>query len=217
MKNKAFTLSSSSRSVSMRDINCCVIPRITGLRGDGVGVRVFTLIELLVVVLIIGILAAIALPQYQKAVLKTRAATIFPVLDALIKAEEVYYLTNGKGASDARELDIQMPGNCSLAAEDNDQGGSWSCGTDFMVKLSEDGSYVWAVYCPGHNTSTESCKTASYIQLGWGSSFCTAINRYAPNSRRCWMPDGANALGESICKTFGKPVTCGTKTCYEIQ
>ena len=54
----------------------------------------FTLIELLVVVLIIGILAAVAVPQYQKAVLKSRAATAFAMLKTLREAQDVYHLAN---------------------------------------------------------------------------------------------------------------------------
>ena len=187
-------------------------------KQNAVNKKGFTLLELLVVVLIIGILAAIALPQYKKAVLKTRAVTIMPVLDMIVKSEEVHYLTKGQGTSDARELDLQLPGTCIPTTDDDDAGTNWSCGKDFRIGLAPDGTYVWAVYCPGHNTSASDCKSAWYFQLGWGTSFhpVTSNERYAPNSRRCWMPNNANPIGESVCKSLGKPITCAVKTCYEI-
>lgn len=57
----------------------------------------FTLIELLVVVLIIGILAAVALPQYQKAVNKTRLTQVISNINVIQKAVDVYLLNYGFG------------------------------------------------------------------------------------------------------------------------
>ncbi len=70
--------------------------------------QAFTLIELLVVVLIIGILAAVALPQYQKAVWKSRAAQIIPVVRALGEAEKRYFLANGTYTTNMEELDLDF-------------------------------------------------------------------------------------------------------------
>lgn len=71
--------------------------------------QAFTLIELLVVVLIIGILAAVALPQYKVAVAKARAAEAITAMKALSEAEEIYYMTNNRYTADMTELDVTVP------------------------------------------------------------------------------------------------------------
>ena len=69
-------------------------PRL-GPSGMTANLMGFTLIELLVVVLIIGILAAIALPQYNKAVAQSRAAQMLVLLNNYTKALDLYVLQNG--------------------------------------------------------------------------------------------------------------------------
>ncbi len=70
----------------------------------------FTLIELLVVVLIIGILSAIALPQYEKTVEKSRAAEGLVLVRAIADAEDRYLMANGEYTIDVRDLDLSFPG-----------------------------------------------------------------------------------------------------------
>ena len=69
--------------------------------------KAFTLIELLVVVLIIGILSAVALPQYRMAVIKTRYATVKTLTRNIANDEELFYIANGYYTSDFNNLDIR--------------------------------------------------------------------------------------------------------------
>jgi len=82
----------------------------------------FTLLELLVVVLIIGILAAIALPQYKMATGKTKLSELKTITRTLNEAASIYFLTHGAYTDKLNNLDVQIPQgdiSCAVYLSDN--------------------------------------------------------------------------------------------------
>lgn len=147
--------------------------------------RGFTLIELLVVVLIIGILAAVAVPQYQFAVDKSRISAYLPLVQSIIKAKRVYYLANGTWSGDLTVLDIdagklcpRLTGSCKNELS--------SCKGNVGIDAVCTDSNVVLRYC-----SEQNC--GSWIQEG---RYLTAYFRQ-DGSVSC---ASNNTRGQRLCK-----------------
>ena len=162
--------------------------------------RGFTLIELLVVVLIIGILAAVALPQYQFAVVKSKVATILPIMKSIANAEEIYYLANGEYTNNLTLLEINPPAECSPL---NTEGQHWKCGNDFLL-FATGALTVYADYCPGYNgVDWQTCSVQREFQLQkYFKHISYTENNEPRNDKWGCVVKNNSSLGKKICDTF---------------
>ena len=163
--------------------------RFTGRLGG------FTLIELLVVVLIIGILAAIALPKYEKAVNRARYTQAQTLLNSIWHAEQVYYMANGSYTTHFSDLDIDLPKKENIREE--------SDGTRYRYNRGS---------CKLHGTGYGQCN----IKVGKGLVWY--MRRWTPGSGTfCWVYPPDNQQGHDLCRTMtGKEGTIDDSGMYVV-
>ena len=140
----------------------------------------FTLIELLVVVLIIGIWAAIALPQYTRAVDKARSAQAITLLMGMKKALDVYYMANGQYPTSIEDLDIEIP--------------KWERITSSGAEV--DYWYPWE-YCSFDNRGNGNFACNIKYSFGW------QIMRLVPTENILVCVVVTSKEGAAFCKSLG--------------
>lgn len=74
-----------------------------------INMRGFTLIELMIVVVIVGIFAAIALPQYSQYVMRGKRGEGITAIHTVLEAQERYYADHLRYTADLSDLGLPNP------------------------------------------------------------------------------------------------------------
>lgn len=149
----------------------------------------FTLIELLVVVLILGILAAMAMPQYFKAVERSRMSEAVSLLGSIAQAQQRKYLQINKYTSKFSGLDVAPKGASDDTFCTKGAPSATSCGANgngFKIVISGDD------YEEGKSVATRVSPNA--LQYNY-----TLERYYANNATTC---TGTDANGAALCADF---------------
>jgi prepilin-type N-terminal cleavage/methylation domain-containing protein len=102
--------------------------------------RGFTLVELAVVIIIIGVLAAFAVPRFLDSVERSKAAEAFNYMSAVRAAQERYQVRQGTYSDDVSKLDIQMPDPKYFAVGAFAAGGTDSLEDSWTLTLTRTGA-----------------------------------------------------------------------------
>ena len=151
----------------------------------------FTLIELLVVVLIIGILAAVALPQYQFTVDKARAMTYFQNIQGIIKTEQIYKMANGKYTGDFEALDIDWTKTCTLSGHERSE--LVNCPGRFGFQMASTDTVptqIWLRWC-----------TQNYCGSGAGTNYHFLL-RFSVTDGSIISCTSQTSRGQKLCNYF---------------
>lgn len=137
----------------------------------------FTLIELLVVVLIIGILAAMALPSYRVAVGTSRVATMYALVRSVDQAQQHFYMQTGRYASNLESLIIAMPAGFTKTRENFITNNTVTCQ---IVRDIEGGSASFRCDDPIRHIGLEKYYTREHF-ICWAGLDDELANRICSN------------------------------------
>lgn len=154
--------------------------------------RGFTLVELLVVVLIIGILTAVAVPQYKKAIMKSKFAGMLVSLNAIYKGQILYHLENGTYATSLQQLSITVDGSVYAYSE------NYNANADCIAKggTTKTGIYIsCTLYVPKRRELSNNIVT---VQID-----------VANGKKRCYSKKASNYRGNFLCESWIPNVTGG--------